>query len=147
MHTCKHFAMEKDVIEACIDDMSDEELEAMLETAHESIDHACQQAGMDPAVIRQMAAHMDLDPNNWAILTKPDFRKYIIDNDSPIVDGHGWSLFRGWGPETKDSLKIFEACFIEKGHLIFRTLEAGQRVEFGIEQGQKGPQATQVTVL
>jgi CspA family cold shock protein len=29
----------------------------------------------------------------------------------------------------------------------FRNLEEGQRVEFSIEQGQKGPQATNVTVL
>jgi len=29
----------------------------------------------------------------------------------------------------------------------FRNLEEGQRVEFSIEQGEKGPQATNVTVL
>jgi CspA family cold shock protein len=29
----------------------------------------------------------------------------------------------------------------------FRTLEEGQRVEFTIEQGQKGPQASNVIVL
>ncbi|MEZ0396754.1 MAG: cold-shock protein [Anaerolineales bacterium] len=29
----------------------------------------------------------------------------------------------------------------------FRTLEEGQRVEFAVEQGQKGPQAVRVTVL
>lgn len=29
----------------------------------------------------------------------------------------------------------------------FRTLEEGQRVEFSIEQGQKGPQAKDVVVL
>ncbi len=29
----------------------------------------------------------------------------------------------------------------------FRTLEEGQKVEFTIEQGQKGPQASSVTVL
>ncbi len=29
----------------------------------------------------------------------------------------------------------------------FRTLEEGQKVEFVIEQGQKGPQASEVTVL
>ncbi|GAB17684.1 putative cold shock protein [Gordonia effusa NBRC 100432] len=29
----------------------------------------------------------------------------------------------------------------------FRNLEEAQRVEFDIEQGQKGPQATNVTVL
>jgi cold shock protein len=29
----------------------------------------------------------------------------------------------------------------------FRTLEEGQKVEFTIEQGQKGPQATSVVVL
>lgn len=29
----------------------------------------------------------------------------------------------------------------------FRTLEEGQRVEFTIEQGQKGPQAADVVVL
>ena len=29
----------------------------------------------------------------------------------------------------------------------FRNLEEGQRVEFSIEQGQKGPQATNVTLL
>ncbi len=29
----------------------------------------------------------------------------------------------------------------------FRTLEEGQRVEFSIEQGPKGPQARDVTVL
>ncbi len=29
----------------------------------------------------------------------------------------------------------------------FRTLEEGQKVEFSVEQGQKGPQAVRVTVL
>jgi cold shock protein len=29
----------------------------------------------------------------------------------------------------------------------FRTLEEGQRVEFAVEQGQKGPQAKDVIVL
>ncbi len=29
----------------------------------------------------------------------------------------------------------------------FRTLEEGQRVEFAVEQGQKGPQAVRVTIL
>jgi CspA family cold shock protein len=29
----------------------------------------------------------------------------------------------------------------------FRTLEEGQKVEFTIEQGQKGPQASSVTIL
>ncbi len=29
----------------------------------------------------------------------------------------------------------------------FRTLEEGQRVEFTIEQGQKGPQASNVVIL
>ena len=29
----------------------------------------------------------------------------------------------------------------------FRTLDEGQRVSFDVEQGQKGPQATQVTPL
>jgi len=29
----------------------------------------------------------------------------------------------------------------------FKTLEEGQKVEFNIEQGQKGPQATNVLVL
>ncbi len=29
----------------------------------------------------------------------------------------------------------------------FRTLEEGQKVEFAVEQGQKGPQAVNVTVL
>lgn len=29
----------------------------------------------------------------------------------------------------------------------FRNLEEGQRVEFSIEQGEKGPQATNVTFL
>jgi len=29
----------------------------------------------------------------------------------------------------------------------FRTLEEGQRVEFSIEQGQKGPQAKDVVVI
>jgi cold shock protein len=29
----------------------------------------------------------------------------------------------------------------------FRTLEENQRVEFDIEQGQKGPQATKVTAI
>jgi CspA family cold shock protein len=29
----------------------------------------------------------------------------------------------------------------------FRTLEEGQKVEFAVEQGQKGPQAVRVTVL
>ncbi|MEV6681978.1 cold-shock protein [Streptomyces erythrochromogenes] len=29
----------------------------------------------------------------------------------------------------------------------FRTLEEGQRVEFGVSQGQKGPQAEDVTTL
>jgi cold shock protein len=29
----------------------------------------------------------------------------------------------------------------------FRTLEEGQRVEFSVEQGQKGPQAKEVTII
>jgi CspA family cold shock protein len=29
----------------------------------------------------------------------------------------------------------------------FRTLEQGQQVEFAIEQGQKGPQAVNVTIV
>jgi cold shock protein len=29
----------------------------------------------------------------------------------------------------------------------YRTLEEGQRVEFTLEQGQKGPQATKVTLV
>jgi cold shock protein len=29
----------------------------------------------------------------------------------------------------------------------FRTLEEGQRVEFTVEQGQKGPQAKEVTII
>lgn len=29
----------------------------------------------------------------------------------------------------------------------FRTLEEGQKVEFTIEQGQKGPQASSVTIV
>lgn len=29
----------------------------------------------------------------------------------------------------------------------YRNLEEGQRVEFNVEQGQKGPQATNVTVV
>ena len=29
----------------------------------------------------------------------------------------------------------------------FRNLDEGQKVEFAVEQGQKGPQATNVTVL
>lgn len=29
----------------------------------------------------------------------------------------------------------------------FRTLEEGQKVEFAVEQGQKGPQAVRVTIL
>lgn len=29
----------------------------------------------------------------------------------------------------------------------FRTLEEGQKVEFTVEQGQKGPQAVRVTIL
>jgi CspA family cold shock protein len=29
----------------------------------------------------------------------------------------------------------------------FRNLQEGQKVEFNVEQGQKGPQATNVTVL
>jgi CspA family cold shock protein len=29
----------------------------------------------------------------------------------------------------------------------FRNLDEGQKVEFAVEQGQKGPQATNVTIL
>jgi len=29
----------------------------------------------------------------------------------------------------------------------FRSLDEGQRVEFSVEQGQKGPQAVDVTIL
>ncbi|MEH2151643.1 hypothetical protein [Nostoc sp.] len=113
------FAIEKDIITALIDDMSEEELNEMLETAHDSIDNTCKNSGMNPTIIRQIAEDMNLDPSNWAILAGSDYKRYIHNNESPLVNNHGWSNFRGWGQKTKDDLKIATACFIEKGHIIF----------------------------
>jgi hypothetical protein len=124
------FAITADVVRACIDDMTDEEINAMLETAHESIEHTCQVNGMDLSVIQQMAQDMNLDPNAWAIIAGKDYRDYIWNSDSPLVNKHGWSVFRGWGPKTKNDLKIAEACFIEKGHLIY-PCDGGGEVKYG----------------
>jgi hypothetical protein len=49
----------------------------------------------------------------------------LHDNDSPLVDKHGWSNFSGWGEKTKNDLKIAKACFIEKGHIIYPTYGGG----------------------
>jgi cold shock CspA family protein/ribosome-associated translation inhibitor RaiA len=48
--------------------------------------------------------------------------------------------------ETADGLEVyFHANALKKG--IFETLAVGRRVEFGVESGEKGPQATWVRVV
>ncbi|MBB5122909.1 cold-shock protein [Streptomyces eurocidicus] len=54
--------------------------------------------------------------------------------------GYGWITPDGGGPD----LFVHYSEIQGKG---FRTLDEGQRVEFQIGQGTKGPQATDVYVL
>ncbi len=116
------FAVSKDVVATCVDDMSDEEIEEMLNKAYDSVDSVCRNNDMDPDNIRKMANDMGLDPNAWGIIAGSAYREYIWSKDSPI-DGK-WSVFCGWS-DTHDYLDIAEACFIEKGHLIYPADRGG----------------------
>ncbi|MBD2142145.1 hypothetical protein H6F39_12465 [Anabaena sp. FACHB-1250] len=115
------FGIERDIIEALIRDMNDEEIQQILNTAYQSLDQTCKDNYMDPAIVRQMAKDMDLDPNAWGIIAGTTYRHYIWHNSSPLVNHHGWSVFRSWGQKNtnKNNLFIAEACFIDKGHLIY----------------------------
>jgi CspA family cold shock protein len=54
---------------------------------------------------------------------------------------------KGYGFITRENGSDVFVHFSEIQGQGFRNLEEGQNVEFNVEQGQKGPQATNVTVL
>lgn len=54
---------------------------------------------------------------------------------------------KGYGFITRDNgpdVFVHYSAIQSEG---FRNLDEGQKVEFEVEQGQKGPQATRVTIL
>jgi hypothetical protein len=113
------FAVDTDRVEACIKNMSNEEIEQMLTTCYKSVDQTCINNLMNPTVIRQMAQDMNLDPKAWGIITGKTYREYIWNRNSPVINNHGWSVFRAWGDKAKHRLLIAEGCFIDKGRLIY----------------------------
>jgi hypothetical protein len=110
------FAVASDIVSLCIDEMTDEEIEEMLQKAYDSVEHVCQVNGMDYEIVQQMAKDMNLDPNAWGIIGGSAYREYIWSKKSPI--DAKWSVFCGW-EDKHEYLNIAEACFVEKGHLIY----------------------------
>lgn len=124
------FAIPKDIVKNHINDMSPAELDQMLQTCYQSVDEACKKNGMNPDVIKQMAKDMNLQTGKWGILAGQTYRDYIWNSNSPLNNGKGWSVFRGYGPKTADSLLIAEACFIDNGHLII-PVDGGDHPKYG----------------
>jgi len=59
-----------------------------------------------------------------------------------------FSNAKGYGFISRDSGEdVFVHYSAISGDTGFRTLEEGQRVEFSVEQGPKGPRATQVVAI
>ena len=113
------FAVDGDVVEACIKKMSNDEIAQMLRTCYKSVDQTCINNLMNPTVIRQMAKDMNLDPKAWGIIGGKTYRDHIWNNNSPVINNHGWSVFRAWGDKAKHRFLIAEGCFIDKGRLIY----------------------------
>ncbi|MFM6090962.1 MAG: hypothetical protein ACKPFD_10220 [Dolichospermum sp.] len=120
IETISHvFGVDEDVVEACLKKMSKEEIEKILHSCHKSVDKTCIDNLMNPTVIRQMAKDMNLNPQSWGIISGKTYRDYIWNSNSPIINNHGWSVFRSWGDKAKHRLLIAESCFIHKGRLIY----------------------------
>lgn len=113
------WAVGKDTVQACVDDLTEEELQELLAKADQSLEHSCDSIGISVDEVTRLAKAMNLS-DKWAFIAGSAYKDYIHDNDSPIVGKHGWSVFREHDVSfADDDRRIARAAFIEKGHLIY----------------------------
>lgn len=120
------WAVSEDVVQVCVDDLSDEELQELLAKADQSLGHSCDSIGISVEEVTRLANAMHLS-DKWAFIAGSAYKDYIHDNDSPIVGKHGWSVFREHDVSfADDDRRIARAAFIYKGHLIYAVDEANK---------------------
>ena len=114
------FAVASDIIDLCVDNLSDAEFNELFLKAHDSIKNSAKAVGLTEYEVESMARELRLG-NDWAFIAGPAYWENIHDSHSPVVGSHGWSIFRDFGG---NDLKIANGCFIHNGHLIYLISEA-----------------------